>query len=445
LLPDHPVDSVERAVMALLVAMDRYRAYVTPGVAADEEAVGVVARAADRARADLPEADHLALAAVVDAVLGRRGVDGASSLADVVVRFQQTCGPVMAKGIEDTAFYRWQLLIGLNEVGADPEHFSVTPDELFTFVERTALAWPTTMTTLSTHDTKRSEDVRARLAALSERPYEWQVWVRRAQELARPVRSEELDGTTEYLLWQTVVGAWPIDRERLQANAQKAIREAKVRTAWTSVDEGYEAAVTRFVDGIIDDPQVGAHIESWLADTADLVRATTLGQKLLQLMLPGVPDVYQGTELVDLSLVDPDNRRDVDIADRRARLARLDAGAAPVDLSDEKLLVTSRALRLRRDHPGWFVDESATWGSVASTSPHAVAVGRGDERGHRVVAVATRLVGSFAGWDGAVAHVPPGSWHDTLTGRDLTVTDGGLALADLLSDLPVALLVTNDA
>ena len=443
-LPDEPVDALDRAVSAMLVAMDRYRAYVVPGVAAGDEAVRVIADAADRARSDLPEDDHATLQAVVDTVLGRHGEVGPPDLADLVVRFQQTCGPVMAKGIEDTTFYRWQLLLALNEVGGDPGHFAVAPDELYRFVERTALTHPTTMTTLSTHDTKRSEDVRARLAALSERTQEWQTWVRRAQELARPVRSEDLDGATEYLLWQTLVGVWPIGRDRLQANAQKAIREAKIRTRWTDVDEGYESAVSAFVDGVLTDPELVSHVEAWVAQTAPVVRATTLGQKLLQLVLPGVPDVYQGTELVDLSLVDPDNRRDVDVAERRNRLSRLDAGEPPADLSDEKLLVTSRALRLRRDHPEWFVGEGATCAVATTTSDHALAVTRGSADGPQVVAVVTRLAGSLGDWGGATVALPPGSWHDLLTGRDLTVEDA-LPLADLLRDLPVALLVNNHA
>lgn len=443
-LPDEPVDALERVVAALLVAMDRYRAYVVPGVMADEKEVRVIADAADRARADLPEDDRATVAVVVDALLGRRGEVGPPELADLVVRFQQTCGPVMAKGIEDTAFYRWQLLLGLNEVGGDPDHFAVAPDELFRFVERNALARPLTMTTLSTHDTKRSEDVRARLAALSERPQEWQVWVRRAQELARPVRSEQLDGATEYLLWQTFVGVWPIDRERLQANAQKAIREAKNRTRWTDVDEAYEDAVSAFIDGVLSDPALVAHVEAWVDEVAPLVRATTLGQKLLQLVLPGIPDVYQGAELVDLSLVDPDNRRDVDFADRRTRLSRLDAGQRPADLADEKLLVTSRALRLRRDHPEWFVGEGATWAEAATTSHHAVGVSRGGTDGPQVAAVATRLVGSLAEWDGATVHLPPGTWRDLLSDRDHVVVEDSLLLAEVLQDLPVALLVRND-
>ena len=235
----------------------------------------------------------------------------------------------MAKGIEDTAFYRWHRLVGLNEVGADPDHFAESPEELAAFVERLAQEWPLTMTTLSTHDTKRSEDLRARLSVLSERTDEWQHWVREAQEAARPYRSERLDGATEYLLWQTMVGAWPIEEERLQAYATKAVREAKLHTGWSDPDEEYEAAVAAFVSGVAQDERLGEHLAAWVTATHGPVRAVTLGQKLLQLVVPGVPDVYQGTELVDLSLVDPDNRRPVDfVPPRRApRPARRWRGA----------------------------------------------------------------------------------------------------------------------
>jgi (1->4)-alpha-D-glucan 1-alpha-D-glucosylmutase len=285
-------------------------------------------------------------------------------------------------------------------VGADPDHFAESPDELTVFVERLAQEWPLTMTTLSTHDTKRSEDLRARLSVVSERPEAWQHWVREAQEVARPYRSKRLDGATEYLLWQTLVGAWPVDEDRLQAYATKAVREAKMHTGWSDPDEEYEAAVAGFVSGVLQDERLRGHVGSWVTATADAVRAVTLGQKLLQLVLPGIPDVYQGTELVDLSLVDPDNRRPVDFAARAARLARLDAGAPPEDLDDRKLLVTSRLLRLRREHPEWFL----TAGGYEPLDP-----GRPDvvayRRGPVVVLVAPRgplpdgLRESFSGTD----------------------------------------------
>ncbi len=444
--PLHPEpESVDRALVALLVAMDRYRAYVVPGEPLDPEAQRVVDEAADRARAQLPDDDRPTLDLVRDLVLGRVDDDlraaAGPALDDLVVRFQQTCGPVMAKGIEDTAFYRWHRLSSLNEVGGDPEHFAVSPDELMAFVVRTARAWPHTMTTLTTHDTKRAEDVRARLAVLSERPEAWHAWLRTAQELARPFRSAPLDGATEYLLWQTVVGAWPLTADRLQGYATKAVREAKLHTGWTDVDETYEAAVSTFVDGVFGHPDLVAHVQQWLDDTAAATRAVVLGQKLLQLVLPGVPDVYQGTEVVDLTLVDPDNRRPVHVAELSARLARVDADGAPTDvLDDEKLLVTSRALRLRRDHPEWFVGPDATVAQVPTDDEHAFAVARGDHTGDHVVAVATRLPSSLNGWADATVAVAAGNWTDLLSGATHT-SAGVLPLGAVLASRPVALLV----
>jgi (1->4)-alpha-D-glucan 1-alpha-D-glucosylmutase len=361
---------------------------------------------------------------------------------ELVVRFQQTCGPVMAKGLEDTAFYRWFRLASLNEVGGDPARVGIAVEELHSYEATQQEVWPTTMTTLSTHDTKRSEDVRARLGVLSEMPHEWASFVRTVRELAGPHRDALLDPTTEYLIWQTLVGTWPISADRLHAYLEKAVREAKVHTTWTSPDEAYEEAVHRFIDGVVADEHITAELERWAAETEPAVRAGVLGQKLLQLVVPGVPDVYQGTELVDLSLVDPDNRRPVDYAERRRRLTRLDGGAAPADLDDEKLLVVSRALRLRRDRPECFVGEEATYVPLATTTGNAVAVGRGDAEGVQVVAVLTRLAVSLAGYGGWHEHtvsLPDGSWRDLLSER--TVEGGPARLADLLANRPVALLV----
>jgi (1->4)-alpha-D-glucan 1-alpha-D-glucosylmutase len=469
-LRDHTRRGLGEAVVELLVGMDRYRAYVVPGRAAPPEAVEAVEAAADRARAALPEHRHDTLDVVRDLVLGRRAgpapgprpaaeptprsapdsrPDG--RLAELVIRFQQTCGPVMAKGVEDAAFYRWFRLVALNEVGGDPEHFGVAPEELHAFFGRQQQSWPRTMTTLSTHDTKRSEDVRARLAVLSEVPQEWAELVTQVRESVAPQRDPLVDPATEYLLLQTVFGTWsaagPISTERLVEYATKAVREAKARTSWTTPDEAYEAAVLRLVDTMLADPAVLSRMAGFVGSTAPACRATVLGQKLLQLVVPGVPDVYQGSELVDLSLVDPDNRRPVDYADRRRRLARIDAGRPPDDLDDlddlddEKLRVVTGALRLRRDHPDWFVGEAARYLPVATTTGNAVAVGRGDSAEPRVVAVVTRLAVSlqqYGGWRQHTVSVPPGRWRDVLTGR--AIDGGSVPLAVLLADLPVALL-----
>jgi (1->4)-alpha-D-glucan 1-alpha-D-glucosylmutase len=449
-LRDHTPRGLHEALRELLVAMDRYRAYVVPGEPPPGPSVHALEAAAETARAHLPEFRHDTVDLVRDLALGREV--GSAGLADdprraeLVVRFQQTCGPVMAKGVEDTAFYRWFRLAGLDEVGGDPDRFGIAGEEVHAFAERLQREWPTTMTTLSTHDTKRSEDVRARMAVLSELPAAWAEAVRGWWAAAAPHRDPLVDPRTEYLLWQTLVGAWPVSTERLHQYVDKAVREAKVHTSWTSPDVDYEEAVHRFVAGVLGDPGIRDTLDAWLAATAEPVRAVLLGQKLLQLMLPGVPDVYQGTELVDLSLVDPDNRRPVDFAERRDLLSRLDAGSSPRTLSEEKLLVTSRALRLRRDHPDWFVGEPAQYQAIATTTGNAFALGRGPSEGEvtdvRAIAVVTRLAVSltrYGGWQEHTVFVPDGAWTDLLTGR--AVEGGAVRLSELLQSLPVALLV----
>jgi (1->4)-alpha-D-glucan 1-alpha-D-glucosylmutase len=447
-LRDHTPRGLHEAVRELLVAMDRYRAYVVPGEQPPGPSVHALEQATQVARDHLPEFRHDTVDLVRDLALGREvGSAGKAEdprRAEFAVRFQQTCGPVMAKGVEDTAFYRWFRLASLCEVGGDPERFGLAGEEVHAFAERMQREWPTTMTTLSTHDTKRSEDVRARLAVISETPSAWVDAVRGWWAAAVPHRDQLVDARTEYLLWQTLVGAWPISAERLHTYVDKAVREAKVHTSWTSPDADYEQAVHRFVDGVLHDARITASLESWLSSTTDAVRAGLLGQKLLQLLMPGVPDVYQGTEVVDLSLVDPDNRRPVDFVSRRERLARLDSGANPRDLDDEKLLVTSRALRLRRNHPKWFVGEQAQYQPVATTTGNAFALGRGDDV-VQVVGVITRLAVSLArygGWQDHQVLLPDGAWRDELSGR--TVAGGAVRLADLLRTLPVALLVRAD-
>ena len=442
LRPELEPGPARRALEALLVAMDRYRAYLRPHERPDPAEVAVVRRAAERARGRLAAADHPALDAVTQLALGEGPSAGSPEGADFLVRFQQTCGPVMAKGIEDTTFCRHVRLTSLNEVGGDPAHVGAPVDEFHAFCERLSRDWPTTMTTLSTHDTKRSEDVRARLAVLAERPTAWASWLREARDLATRYRSSLVDPATEYLLWQALVGAWPLSVDRLAAYAVKATREAKVHTSWVDPDLDYEADVEAFVAGIVEDPQIVERIETWHARTRLESRAVILGQKLVQLTMPGVPDVYQGTELLDLSLVDPDNRRPVDHAAHAARLARLDRGAAPADLADEKLLVTARTLRLRRERPGAFLAGSAHT-PLAATSPHLVAYARGRESRPDVLVLATRLAGHLndaGGWGETSVILPEGEWRDLFSGR--TTPGGPVAVRTVLAagGLPVALL-----
>jgi (1->4)-alpha-D-glucan 1-alpha-D-glucosylmutase len=324
------------------------------------------------------------------------------------------------------------------------------------------------MTTLSTHDTKRSEDARAQLAGLAELPLEWANAVRHWHELGAKHRSPDgwPDRETEYLFWQTVVATWSLSSgsaatgsdytRRITEYLSKATREAKLHTSWTSPDPDYDRAVEAYATAVLADPAVLAAVAAFCAELAEPTRVAVLGQKLLQLTMPGVADVYQGTEIVDRSLVDPDNRRPVDYGRRSRLLTLLDddrstpetlaALPAADRLDAEKLLVTSRALRLRREHPDWFV--GGGYLPVATSAGNAIAFGRAPAAAQgfgadqaTVIAVATRLPvarARYGGWGEHTVTLPPGDWTDLLTGRQ--VPGSSCRLADLLSDLPVALL-----
>jgi (1->4)-alpha-D-glucan 1-alpha-D-glucosylmutase len=435
-------------LVELLAAFPVYRAYVVPGEQAPPATAAILAEAAAAARPRLPERLHAGLAAVCDLVLGRGA--GGSARDQLIAVFQQTCGPVMAKGVEDTAFYRWTRLTALNEVGGDPDRFGVTPGDFHGFAGHLARHWPATMTTLSTHDTKRGEDVRARLAVLAESAQAWRPQVERWH--ARAVwlsggRSPEPH--LEYLLWQTLVGAWPIDGARLAAYLRKAMREAKTLTSWTEPDTGYESLVLGFADQVLRDGELTAGIAGFAAGLAEDARVNSLGAKLVQLTMPGVADVYQGCELGAFSLVDPDNRRLVDFARRRQLLAALGTGpptAGPAVLDADKLLVTSAALRLRREHPGWFAGDYRPLDAEGPAARHAVAFLRGPSAGRGpggpAVTVATRLPGGLrwrGGWADTVLPLPAGPWRDVLTGA--THAGPRPLLSALTKRLPVALLV----
>ncbi|MCU7724706.1 malto-oligosyltrehalose synthase [Actinoplanes sp. KI2] len=352
---------------------------------------------------------------------------------ELAVRFQQFTGAVMAKGVEDTAFYRWTRFAARNEVGNDPAKFGVTPDEFHEANGERRRTWPDTMTTLSTHDTKRSEDVRARLAVLAEVPGDWTEVVRRWVRIA-PLP----DPALAHLIWQSAVGAWPISRERLFAYAVKAAREAGTVTTWYHPDEGFEALVREMVDRIFDDPALHREVAGFVASITPPGWSNSLGQKAVQLTMPGVPDVYQGTELWDYSLVDPDNRRPVDFPARRALLARLDDGwLPPVDESGAaKLLVTSRALRLRGQRPELFTGYRPIF-AEGRLGEHCLAYDRGG-----AVTIATRLpigLSRHGGWGDTTLSLDGHSWTEVFTGTSY----GGhrLAVAELLRTYPVALLV----
>ena len=419
------VDEALAALTELAVAFPVYRSYLPLGAE-------YLAEAVRRATARRPQ-----LSAAIEALLPRLS-DPADELC---VRFQQLTGAIMAKGVEDTAYYRYTRFIGLNEVGGYPGTFGSGIADFHAAQQRRAQAAPTGMTTLSTHDTKRGEDIRARLAVLAELPDEWGDTARRLMALA-PVPNAAFG----YLLWQTAVAlpaADPSTRDRFHAYAEKAMREASDGTAWVDPDEEFETAVHAAVDAAYDNPQVRELIASVSARIEPHGWLNSLSQKVIQLTMPGVPDVYQGSELWEDSLADPDNRRPVDFGARRARLTALTTptalGSPPaVDRSaDAKLWVVSRALRARRSNPELFTGYTPLL-AAGSGQKHLVAFDRGG-----AITLATRLpagLSAAGGWGDTTLTLPPGQYRDAFTGTRHT---GELSVADALGQYPVALLLTE--
>jgi len=448
---DHTRRGLREALVEVLAAFDVYRAYVTPGEAAPASARAHVEAAAERARPRVP-LRNAEVDVVRDLALGvglaQAPADVAEMWSEFVTRFQQTCGPVMAKGVEDTAFYRYHRLDALNEVGGDPGRFGVPAAEFHEGCVAAQCDWPVSMTTLSTHDTKRSEDVRARLALLSEIPQQWgDAVIGWTAHNEHHKRAGLPDRNVEYLLYQTLVGAWPLSTERAVAYVEKASREAKAHTNWTDPDPAYDEALAGFVAAVLADAEFVAGLDGFVTGLVGPARVTSLAQKLVQLTMPGVPDVYQGSELWDLSLVDPDNRRPVDYASRRELLASLGSVPVPELLAraDEglpKLLVVSAALRMRRAHPDWF-GPSADYAPLTATGPQAGRV-LAFARGGSAVTVVPRLAAGLEryGWGETTVDLPPGRWHDELTGA--TVDGGRVRMSELLADFPVALLARQD-
>jgi (1->4)-alpha-D-glucan 1-alpha-D-glucosylmutase len=347
------------------------------------------------------------------------------------VRFGQTAAALYAKGVEDTAFYRHARLLSLNEVGGDPGKFGHSVAEFHGHASMLQSHTPTAMTTLSTHDTKRGEDVRARLAVLSEMPREWERavrgWLARGDNLGCP------DDRTGYFFWQTLVGAWPLDVERAARYMEKATREAKLTTSWQAPDVEYDQAVRAFVAEVFDDAGLLSEVEVFVDTLEPFARTNSLTQKLIQLTMPGVPDTYQGCELPSFTLVDPDNRRAVNFDVRRA---------AVQTMLDEKLRLTATALRLRRDHPSWF----DSYQPIAASGPaadHAIAFSRSPT----IVVIATRFSARLdrtGGWRDTYLALPQGAlpghtWVDALSGLEHEA--GEVPLGEVLKNSPVALLV----
>jgi (1->4)-alpha-D-glucan 1-alpha-D-glucosylmutase len=406
---------------------------------------------------------------------------------DFILRFQQLTGPVMAKGVEDTAFYRHYPLASLNEVGGEPQRFGITVEEFHGLNAHRMVERPHGLSATSTHDTKRGEDVRARINALSEIPGKWYRAVCRWRDINRDMKTrleegEVPDANVEYLLYQTLVGAWPPEPmdeatysgfvRRIQEYIIKAMREAKVHTSWISPNEDYESATREFIEAIMKLEKTNRFLRSFAEFHAPIARAgmyNSLAQTLLKITAPGVPDFYQGTELWEFNLVDPDNRRPVDFAKRRALLASLRADDEKlIDLVGQlvanpedgriKLYLTNRALRFRRERQALFAEgDYLPLAARGQKENHVIAFARASANQTAVVATGrffTRLgdqnqapTGSEVWGESALAlnHTSAaGLYRDVFTGRLIRATSGGagveLPLAQVFAYLPLALL-----
>ena len=434
-------DQLRDALSEVIASFHVYRTYIAPDgtrLPSDEHFIRNAIEDA-RERRDYLEAaifDKLEQVLLMEA-----GGEAGRSFA---LRFQQMTGPIMAKSLEDTVFYNFNRLVSLNEVGGDPGVFGVTVDEFHAAARKAQRNWPHSMLATSTHDTKRGEDVRVRISALSEVPEAWEAAVSRWAKIAERHRTEDLpDDNAIYLLLQTIVGAWPLSADRAVEYMQKASKEAKRYTSWIDPVASYDAALEKLVRGLLADDEFVREVEGLVADIEVPSRKSSLAQTLVRLTYPGVPDTYQGTELWALSLVDPDNRRPVDYEARRAILKRAKSTPAAdlwgdADDGAAKMRVTAEALAVRKTHAAAF-GPGATYEALL-----AAGVG-GDQvvaylRGGEVTVVTTRLnVSVDDALNGTTIELPDGEWRDAFSEK---VHPGGFVdIGKLLSDFPVALLV----
>jgi (1->4)-alpha-D-glucan 1-alpha-D-glucosylmutase len=440
------------ALKEVIACFPVYRTYVRPepGVSGPGELSDIdrqrIGQAVSRARRHLPHLDDYLFDFMEN--LLTLSLPG-NCETEFVARFQQFTGQIMAKGMEDTAFYCFNRLISLNEVGGDPGAFGVSVEAFHRHCEYIQAHYPLTLSATATHDTKRGEDTRLRIDLLSEIPEKWagtvKKWMRMTAGHQTRQNNEDLpDADTRYLFFQTLAGAWPIDEKRITGYMQKAIREAKVHTSWGEPDEAYEEAVLAFVRNCLSDSAFTKDLEAFVSGLIRPARMSSLSQTLLKCTAPGIPDIYQGTEMWDHSLVDPDNRRPVDFSIRRHLLATLKDKTGPDTLAEmesglPKLFVIAAALDVRRRFPEAFGKQGSyqPLTIAGDKAKHAV----GFIRGGRCITIATRLfIGLDNEWGETVVRLPgQSSWENVMTGK--TGKGGDVLLASLLTEFPAALLV----
>ncbi len=451
---DYTRAEIRRAIREIAACFAIYRTYVVPvrDEITDEDRA-YISHAAEYAKQERQDIDGGLFDFLRDVLTMR--VTGKQE-SEFLMRFQQFTGPVMAKGVEDTAFYCYNRLSAMNEVGGDPGSNGLSVGEFHTYCEKMQATHPLTMTTLSTHDTKRSEDVRARIEVLSEMPARFSAAIHRWARMNNGFRTPRAgssampDRNTEYLYYQTLIGTWPISIERVQAYMLKAAREAKQETTWTANNKEFEEALAKFIAATLEHAPFVRDLEQFVDKVKDAGRANSLAQSLMKYTAPGVPDTYQGTEVWDLSLVDPDNRRPVDYQMRITLMKDLkklhgDNIAAQVMARAEeglpKMWVAHHALRLRRERPEWFGAGAAYTPLLAQgpKSDHVIAYLRGDSLAVVVPRLTVKLGGA---WRETNIMLPKGRWLNLLT--KLEIDGGRVAIKNLLNSFPVALLVRKD-
>jgi (1->4)-alpha-D-glucan 1-alpha-D-glucosylmutase len=444
---DYTRAEIRRAIREAAAGFWVYRTYVVPERdEITEEDRLQVSNAIERAKSHRPDLDGELLDFIGDVLLLRsRG----SRETEFVYRFQQFTSPVMAKGVEDTAFYCYNRMIGLNEVGGAPDREGVTSSKLIDYCAKMQASHPLTMTTLSTHDTKRSDDVRARLAVITEVPGEWRSLLRRWSRANASFKTEgKPDRNTEYFLYQTMIGAWPIERDRLNAYMEKAVREAKQQTSWTQQNKEFEDALKNFIERLYGNNDFIASVGEFVSRIMTPGRVNSLVQTLLKCSAPGVPDTYQGSELWDLHLVDPDNRGAVDYTARRSLLSELEAGM-PVeeilkrmDSGMPKLWVLSCALKWRRQKPELFGVDGGFTPLVIEGRKADYAVGF--LRAGSVATIVPRWNLKLSGnWSNTTVDLPGKRWRNVLT--DELLNGGRVSMSVLLRRFPVALLLKEES
>jgi (1->4)-alpha-D-glucan 1-alpha-D-glucosylmutase len=396
--------------------------------------------------------------------------------AHFVLKFQQTTGPIMAKGLEDTAFYIYNRLAALNEVGGEPQRFGLSVEAFHQRNSEREKQWPATLLATSTHDTKRSEDVRARMAAISEMPEAWRrslgKWRTTNRRWKRVIdESEAPDGNEEYLLYQTLLGSWPLQfRElsdkarteyvrRIQQYTAKAMKEAKLNTSWVQPNEAWDSAVADFIARVLDPSPKNRFLETFIPFAEEIARigaVNSLAQVLLKLTAPGVPDIYQGNEIWDFSLVDPDNRRSVDYAQRREMLDSL-GEAMPEDLLGRwpdgriKLFLTQRLLVFRNENPELFAHGSYTPLNLSGTFADSCIAFAREHDGRAIVILAPRLTARVGfppigeAWRDTAVRLPNefGNACDLFTGEFFAARDSTLDLSQAFREYPFTLLTLS--